>query len=202
MTTVWLLIGFAAGTGALFAQVELAKVVGRVGDPSGAVVSGAEIQMRRVATNEKFRALTSSTGDYTLLNLPSGAYEMTASMAGFKTEVRSGLILEIGSTSRFDFVLSLGQVSDVIRVTSQVPLLRTESAEMGHVVNNQTMLGLPINSRDVVSLARMIPGVMPSRDTLGDGSNNFTTINVQGRRRSDNVVWTKPLRGIWRPPNL
>lgn len=186
---------FRAASGIVFlfasslAQINRATAVGRVMDSSGAVIASAQIEMRRVATNEVFKAETTSTGDYTIVNLPVGEYEVKASMQGFKTEVRSRIELEIGSTNRFDFALTVGSIAESIEVTVQSPVLRTESPEMGQVISNKTMTGLALNSRDFLSLARLIPGVVPSRGSTGDGGRDSAGFSVEGRRRSDNIVY-------------
>ncbi len=179
---------FALSIGA-WSQINRATVVGRVTDTTGAVVVGAEVQMRRVATNEIFKAETTSSGDFTLINLPTDEFEIRATMQGFKTEVRTGIKLEIGSTNRFDFVLAVGSIAEAVEVTSQAPILKTESPEMGQVVSNKTMTGLALNSRDFLSLARLIPGVVPSRGSTGDGGRDSSGFSVEGRRRSDNIVY-------------
>lgn len=171
------------------AQINRATAVGRVTDSSGAVIAGAEVQMRRIATNEVFKTETTSSGDYTIVNLPVGEFEIKASMQGFKSEVRSRIELEIGSTNRFDFALTVGSIAESIEVTSQAAVLRTESPEMGQVIGNKTMTGLALNSRDFLSLARLIPGVVPSRGSTGDGGRDSAGFSVEGRRRSDNIVY-------------
>jgi len=171
------------------AQINRATAVGRVSDPSGAVVGGAGVEMRRLATNEVFSATTSSTGDYTVVNLPAGEYEIKVSMQGFKTEIQRSVNIEIGSTSRFDFVLQVGSVSEAVEVTSQAAILRTESPELGQVISNKTMIGLPLGARDFLSLARLIPGVSPTRGYTGDGGRDGFGYNVEGRRRSDNIMY-------------
>src|SRR5262249_51716551 len=116
-------------------------------------------------------------------------YELKVSMQGFKTEVRTGLTLEIGSTSRFDVAMQVGAVNEAVEVTGQAAILKTESPELGQVISNKTMTGLALNSRDFLSLARLIPGVVPSRGSTGDGGRDSAGYSVEGRRRSDNIVY-------------
>src|ERR1044072_7913326 len=89
-------IVFLALTSASYAQVGNAVVTGRVIDAAGAVVVNAEVQLKRLSTNEVFRTHTTKSGDYTVINLPVGGYEIRASTTGFKTEVRTGITLEVG----------------------------------------------------------------------------------------------------------
>src|SRR5262245_32610334 len=99
---------FYAFTGVSSAQIAKAVVVGRVQDSSGAAMVGVAIQMKRPSTNEVFRTTTTETGDYTLASLPVGTFDIQASMAGFATQARTGIVLEIGQTYRIDFVLNVG----------------------------------------------------------------------------------------------
>src|SRR5437016_4012600 len=93
------------------AQVGTAVLVGRVSDPGGAIIVGAEVLARRISTNETFHAVTTQTGDYTIVNLPVDTYEVRISSAGFKAEVVPSLRLEIGQTARVNTELSVGAVS-------------------------------------------------------------------------------------------
>ena len=170
------------------AQVGQASVVGRVLDPTGAFVPGVEVEMRQVATNQFFRTVTTDTGDYTLTNLPVGAYEIQVSAAGFKTELRSGVTMEVGRTYRMDFTLSLGAVTETIEVTAEAPLLQTEAPTMTTIIENKKIVGLPLNGRDVIgSLVLLSPGIAPARgNRLG---NNFSAnFHVRGMRPQDTMV--------------
>lgn len=179
-------LGFA---GLLPGQINRATVVGRVSDPSGAAVPGAAIELVRTQANEKFSTVTTQTGDYTVPNLPEGLYEIRASASGFKSEVRSNVNLAIGSTVRFDFQMQIGDVTSVVSVEATLPLLRTDNPEIGQVVSNRELVNLPNNSRDFLNMVTLAAGVAPSRGSLGDGSLDSRGFNVQGSRRSDNVVY-------------
>ena len=131
-------------------QIGNAVVTGRVGDSSGAVIVGAEVQIKRIATNEIFRATTTASGDYNIVSLPIDVYEIRVSMAGFKTEVRFGIKLEVGSTNRFDFNLTVGEVTQTVEVNAEAPILRTENPTFGQVIDNKKIDTLPLNSRNVL----------------------------------------------------
>src|SRR4051794_36422508 len=97
-----LLISFLASSAILFAQIDRASIVGRIQDSSGAPMMGASVQIPRQSTNQSFTALTTESGDYTVVNLPADVYEVRATMAGFKTSVRSAVRLELGQAMRVD----------------------------------------------------------------------------------------------------
>lgn len=172
------------------AQVAQASVVGRVQDASGAVMPGVQVQMRLVSTNEVFRTVTTATGDYTLPNLPVGPYELQASGTGFRTEVRTGITLEVGRTYRIDFTLAVSQVAERIEVTAEAPLLTTEKPEVSTVIDNTKIVELPLNGRDVVgALTSLVPGVTPARGAkIGISGLLPGSYNINGMRVQDTLV--------------
>ena len=171
------------------AQINRATVVGRVSDPTGAVIGHASVELVRTEAQEKFRSETTASGDYTIPNLPEGLYEIRVGAPGFKTEVRTGIALDIGSTNRLDFQLQLGDAKTVVAVEATVPILRTDNPETGQVVSNRELTNLPNNSRDFLNMATLVAGVSPSRGSIGDGSLDTKGFNVEGGRRTDNVVY-------------
>lgn len=170
------------------AQVAQATVAGRIQDPSGAVLVGVQVEMTRLATNEIFRGVTTDTGDYTISNLPVGAYDIRVSAEGFSTEIRKGLTLQVGQTYRIDFTTSVSKVSQTTEVTSDAPLLNTESPEVSQVIDNSKIVDLPLNGRDVVgSLAALAPGISPAPGAR-TGANTFGSYNIRGARTEDTLV--------------
>ena len=176
-------------TGILLAQIDRATVVGRIQDSSGSVLVGAEVQMKRLSTNEVFKTVSTDTGDFTLVGLRSDSYEIRVSAPGFRTDVRTGIKLDIGQVYRFDFQLVVGEVTQTVEVTSQAPVLKTESPEFGQVISNKTLVQLPLNSRDFLGLVALVPGLAPSRGSLGGGGANAFGFNIRGQRRSDNIIY-------------
>ncbi len=184
LVTMILMLG---GWTEAFGQIGNAVVVGRVSDTSGAVIVGAEVQVKRVATNEIFRATTTATGDYNVVSLPVAIYDIRVTMAGFKTEVRTGIKLEVGSTNRFDFEMSVGEVTETVEVNAEAPILRTENSTFGQVIDNKKIVTLPLNSRNVLgTLGGLTPGVAPARGQGTEGGR--LSFNVRGMRRSDNLL--------------
>jgi hypothetical protein len=182
------ILAFSLGLNTGSAQVGNATLVGRVEDPGGAVIAGAQVEARRISTNEIFRAITTGTGDYSIVNLPVDQYEIKAASSGFKTEIRGGVMLEVGATLRVNFRLQVGSLTESVEVNAQSPILQTESPEFGHVVQEAKIERLPLNTRDVLgTLGGLMPGVTPNRansQTSGNGDN----FNVRGQRGSDNLV--------------
>ena len=179
LVLVGLSFGLALGQG------DRATVVGTVTDSTGAVIPGAEVYMTQVATNQVHSSLSSDTGQYAISALPADVYEMRVTMPGFKTEVRSGLKMDVGQSYRIDIELSVGEVAEVVEVASTAPILKTETAEFGQVIDNKKIINIPLNQRDVFGvLGGLTPGVQPLRNVGGVTSG--VAFNVRGMRRADN----------------
>ena len=170
----------------LAAQIDSATLVGTVRDAQGAVIPNAGVAALRVATNETLTTSTNASGDYVIGPLRVGEYEVRASLAGFKTEVRKGLVLEVGRTVRLDISLAVGQLTETVEVVAQVPLLDSENAASSNIIDNRKLEALPLAGRDFTSLASLIPGVAPLRGTALLGET--LRFNVRGLRSTDNVM--------------
>lgn len=173
---------------ALVAQVATGTVVGTVSDSSGAVVANAEVILRKTATNETFRTITNTSGNYVIGPLPIGLYDGHASLTGFKTARKTAVQLDVGRTVRVDFSLEVGDVKETVSVVAAAPLLDTEKAEQGLVVDSRKLLELPLNARDFEALATLAPGVTPTRGFVHGGGMDAGGLQVHGNRRQDNVV--------------
>ena len=126
------------------AQSDRSTVTGTISDPAGAVVANAPVEARNLATGATYRAASTSTGNYALLELPVGNYEVSVTVPGFKKYVRSGLELQAAQTYRIDVVLEVGAASESVTVTEAAPLLKTESGELSHNITGQDLNQLPV----------------------------------------------------------
>ncbi len=178
------LLLFGLSFGLVLGQGDKAVVVGTVSDATGGIIPGAEVTLTRIATNEVLTALTGSTGDYAFRALPPGVYNLRASLPGFKTDERTGMKLDVGQLYRIDIVLSVGEVSEVVSVVSTAPILETEEPELNQVLTSEVAVNLPLNTRDVLIMGTLTPGISPSRNSQGGGM-GYT---VKGMRQSDNLV--------------
>ena len=127
-----------------FAQSDRGTITGTVSDPAGAVVANAPIQAKNVGTGVEYSSATSTTGNYTLPQLPPGSYQLTVTVPGFKKYSRSGLTVEVAQTLRVDIILEVGSAAESVTVTESASLLRTESGELSHNVDVKRMDDLPI----------------------------------------------------------
>src|SRR5512142_584800 len=118
----------------LYAQTS-GEVTGHISDPSGAAVPGAKISLTNIATNAVRTAVSTGSGDYTFPTVAPGMYSVKVEMAGFKT-ASSNVQVQIQQAVRLDFALALGQVSETVEVTASTPLLQSETASLGTVIEN------------------------------------------------------------------
>ncbi len=141
------------------AQGVRATVVGRVTDDTGAVVPGAKITITNVGTNDSRSVIVNDSGEYAVPQLAPGQYTVTAEYAGFNKVVRSGIVLETGQQARIDIALKVGTVSEEVEVSAAAPLVTTENAALGNVVDQKKIVELPLNGRDYLQLAFLQPNV-------------------------------------------
>jgi hypothetical protein len=176
-----LVLGASFLISALYGQSNNATVLGVVTDESDAAVPGATVTIRNVGTNIERTADTSEGGEYTLVNLQPGEYELTAQSEGFSTYVQRGIVLQIGQVLRADVRLELGAVTESVTVDAQLVTLNTERGTIkGDVIVQEEIQELPLAGRDFTDLAFFTPGVVPKADG-GQGS----ALNVNGARASN-----------------
>jgi carboxypeptidase family protein len=178
MKRTWMVLCLVAAT--LAGQSITSRIVGTVSDSSGAAVAGAAIVARNVDTNERIESRSGASGDYLLLNLKPGGYEVEVNAPGFKKYIRKGVRLQLEQESRLDVALELGQLSEAVTVEANVTTLETTTSSIGMVVNNRAILNLPLDTRNVFSLIYLTPGVSGS---IGNNYNSLS-FSVNGTRTS------------------
>ena len=169
----------------------LGTVTGEVRDSSGAAVVQAAITVRNTATNGIRNATTNDEGQYTIPALVPGMYEVKAEHAGFKVSTRTGIELQVQQTARVDFALEVGQVSETVEVTSAVPLLTTEDATVGTVIEQKRITDLPLNGRNFFSLVALSPNVTYGFNQAAQAAGR------QGGSRSDLTISVAGARSAW-----
>src|SRR5580704_3722092 len=119
-------------------------LTGTVSDQAAAVVPNAPVEAKNSSTGLVYKAATSGTGNYTIAELPAGAYEVCVATKGFKKECRPGVEVVAQTTFRVDFTLQVGANSELVTVTAEAPELKTESGELSHNVTTASMDTLPV----------------------------------------------------------
>jgi hypothetical protein len=186
-------IAFLAGTTLLclvaFGQMNTAEIGGVVKDVIGYSVPHATITAVNAATHVKLTAVTNDTGEYLFTQVPVGSYSLTISRQGFTQAFFENLILHIGDRIRQDFVLALGEQSEVVVVQEGAVRLQTESAAIRDVVDSQQILALPLKDREFLELSLMSAGVVsPPGGTRGDSlQQTGKLVNILGQRTGHNL---------------
>ena len=174
-----------------FAQVS-ATLSGVVTDPSGAAVAGANVAVLDLETGESHNTQTDAAGRYQVFALPIGGYEVTATKTGFAAQVRTGIHLVVGQVARADLQLSVGQLSQRIKVESDASMVNVTTADISGLVGERQVKDLPLNGRSYDLLLTLNPGIVnfTSQKTGGTGISNSTTANnfaVSGNRPQQNL---------------
>src|SRR3954469_24976345 len=172
----------------LSAQGTTGRIVGRVADPGGAVLSNVKVTLVNEGTSVSRDATTNENGDYDFVQVPIGTYRMEFDMAGFKKNVRRGVSLDINQVLTLNMTMQVGATQEIVDVTSEAPLVETTSTQMGAVVNQRAVSQLPLNARDTYQLLQLQPGVQSQTGSdLFYGSSNAGVVSVNGGRgRSNN----------------
>ena len=183
-----LMLVLVLATGSMFAQVNTASLTGLVTDPSGAAIADAKVTATNTATNLQQSATTSSAGYYTFATLPLGEYRVSIEKQGFRVTA-STIKLEVGARARLDLALQVGTNAETVDVTGTAPLLATQDAMTGGVVDNLTISGAPLSARNWDDLLGLIAGVQADRYTEqggGTAAGRTGGVNVHGIRSLQN----------------
>ncbi len=174
-----LLAGVLVACGPLFAQGDRGTITGTITDSGGGAIVGADVTITHTGTNAETRASTNQNGAYRLLSLPVGTYVLNATSPGFQTHVRQNILVQVNQTTTVDVALEVGAVTETITVeASAVPLIQTESSDVGMVIESKRFLDLPLalggGIRNPSSFIKLSPGVDPrstwNKSISGGGS--------------------------------
>ena len=160
---------------------QTAQATGRITDSTGAVVPGAEISVINQTNGFKRETVTNIEGYYSIPLLQPGSYQLTVRREGFKPIIRSGIVLNVEQVARIDFALETGAVTDAVSITSDAPLLNSETSSVGQVIDNKTVVTLPLNGRNYSQLAVLAPGATPN-----PGSRTADGFSLNGNRLFQN----------------
>jgi hypothetical protein len=167
LSVLFFSIVLALGT-PLWAQKDAGAIVGMVRDPSGAVVSGAKVTVTDVDRGQNFGATTSESGEYVISPLRVGRWVVTVEHAGFKKAISSPVEINVQDRVAINITLQVGRINEEVVVTGAVPLLQTETSELGQVVDSKRVANLPLNGRNFAQLALLSAGTAPSEPGARD----------------------------------
>ncbi len=169
----------------LMAQGTSGRILGRIADPTGAVLNGVKVAASNEATGVSRSAQSNESGDYVFPDLPVGTYTLSYELTGFKKDLRRSIKLDVNQVITLNVTMQLGQAQEVVDVTSEAPLVDTTSTQLGAVMDNRQVANLPLNSRDTYQLLQLQPGVMStvgSSNTVVYGSDSPGAVSVNGGR--------------------
>jgi len=180
-----------------------ASILGTVTDSGGAVIPGASLQVKNIATGRVQQVRTDEQGRYTIADLPIGNYEAQASVQGFQTTVRRGITLTVGAQAIVDFSLSVGQGQETVTVEADVSQIDTVSAAVSSYVSLKQINDLPLNGRNFTDLVALIPGVATGSQ-IGNGGQNLLygveqNFSVSGARAEGQayLLDSTNIQGFW-----
>src|SRR3982751_4254917 len=164
------------------AQFDAATVLGTVRDSSGAVVPGATVTLKNVATGIMATSVTDEHGDYQFFNARVGTYSVRAELQGFSVAEAENFAVTVNARQRVDLSLKVGSLGETVTVEGAAKLLETDSSDRGQVIGKEQIVSLPLNGRSYADLALLSPGVR--RSAIADSRD--ASFNVNGLRSAVN----------------
>jgi Carboxypeptidase regulatory-like domain/TonB dependent receptor len=171
----------------VFGQTTAGRILGTLTDQSGAAVAGATIAVTDVQRGTSRTVTTDESGSYAVTDLQPGTYKIRVEAKGFKASERPNVQVEVASDVRADFALQPGQVTEIVTISEEVPLVNTSSATLGGTLSNKEINDLPLSGRNYENLLQLRPGVMRYP---GGG---FSTTSSNGLRAEDNSYFIEGL---------
>ena len=172
--TICIALLVATWCACLHAQETRSKIYGQVSDPQASSVPGAAVVITNLETNASTSLTTNEVGYYEARFLLPGNYEVAVTAAGFKKLLRRGILLPVSTQMEINLTLELGAVAESINITAEAPILDTSSASSGLVLDNRSIMDLPVLGNNVTLLVKFTPGLqaLGSNRYLGLGSNS------------------------------
>jgi hypothetical protein len=183
LTLLFLIFGLA-----VLGQTPTGEITGTVTDSSGAIITDAAVTVTNPATGATRTAQTNASGIYDFVALPAGVYNLKIEKQGFNTEIRNNIEIQVAQIARIDTTLNLGNVSTTVNVEAGAPMLQTEDATVGTVVEQRRVEELPLNGRNFLSLTALTPGVStntPVNEVASSregGTRGSFTVSAGGQR--------------------
>jgi hypothetical protein len=173
------------------AQTVTGSLSGLVSDASGAAVTGVAIEVTDMDRGTTFRATSNESGFYVVSPLSPGRYRVTAERTGFRKYVLEPLTIATQQKAALDIGLDVGAVTESVTISGSTQLIDTSTATLSGVVENKRIVDLPLNGRNVYSLAALTPGVFGRRPSTGitlEGFHSVGIFTVNGGRDSSNAI--------------
>ena len=174
------------------AQQGRGTIFGTVTDSSGAAVKSAKVNIRNTDTNATAVSESNAEGYYLSPPLIVGSYEVSAQAAGFKTEIRSGITLQVDQHAEVNLQLQVGSATESVQVVGEVSLVNTENASVGQVIENKRVQDLPLNGRNAFALVQLSPDVHsnagPNQSGFADRGTSLSDWSINGGPNAANLL--------------
>jgi Carboxypeptidase regulatory-like domain/TonB dependent receptor len=170
------------------AQSTGGRILGRVADPTGAVLAGVKVKLVNQATGVERSTTADNDGNYNFIEVPVGDYRLEFDQTGFKKNIRRDVGLNLNQVITLNMIMQVGQTQETVEVTSEAPLVDTSSTQLGAVINDRSITQLPLNQRDTYQFLSLQPGVQSQVGAdlyYGGGSTGAVSVNG-GRGRANN----------------
>ncbi len=175
-----------------FAQ-SVSQISGTVKDASGLGVAGAQITVTQTDTGITRTTVSAANGTYSLPSLPIGPYRMEVKKEGFATFVQNGIVLQVDTAPTIDPVLTLGAISQSVEVEAAAAMVESHSSGVGQVVNQQQVVELPLNGRQVTQLITLAGGANTVQSGFGQAP---TTGNLMSSKNYPNEALVSVAGGM------
>jgi hypothetical protein len=193
------LLGIVIIASAAFAQSDRGTITGTAVDPTGAAIANAPVQAKNSVTGVVYQGATSSTGNYTISQLPAGPYGISMSAPGFKQYTREGLTVEVAQVLRVDITLEVGASTESVTVTAAATLLNTETGDVRHDIRAETLDELPVlgigagqagssGIRNPNAMVSLIPGtyyIANAEVRVNGAPDNTQSFRIEGQDASN-----------------
>jgi hypothetical protein len=175
-----------------FAQGSAGSLSGTVLDPKGAVVAGATVTVKNIATNQENTTQTSSDGTFNVPSLASGVYTATINASGFKQAIVTDIKIDVGKPSSISIELEIGAANETVTVVGGGELLQTQTATVGTTLTGRQITDLPTASRDALDLVLAMPGTTtvgrPRQSSVNGLPKGALNISLDGINVQDNLL--------------
>ncbi len=201
--TLWALLGLSCATPAAAQLASQTALVGTVTDSGGAVVPGAQVVAVNTGTKDTYETTTNAEGYYNIQFVRTGTYEITVSVTGFQTFKATGVQVTGNQVVRTDGVLKIGNLTESVNVEARAQVLTTDSATVSETIGKRAIVELPLNGRNVWSLAATTPGVLAGINSdiglsfRGAGQREIqNSLSLDGINASANLLASTSMRPI------
>ena len=161
-----------------WAQLATAQMNGRVTDESGALLPGVTIIAAQIDTGATRTVVTDDNGSYVLPNLPTGPYRLEAMLSGFRTYVQTGIVLQVAGAPVINIVLALGNLAETVTVDAAAPIVDVTSAGIGTVIENERIVELPLQGRQVTDLILLAGAAVQTGQPNSRSSVSYTHLTL------------------------